>query len=76
MPPRTAWLVLGTRQFFGPSGLVNSRAHAILFTTEEKARAYSARLTSHNASWQLGVAEVPVNEDAEKAPLPESTKEN
>lgn len=73
---RTAWMVLSTRQFFSMEGQVNSRAHGILFSTEEQARAYVVKLKTHSATWEVGLSEVPVNEDASTAPLPEPTKEN
>lgn len=71
------WVVLSTRQFFTPSGEVQSRAHAIIFTSEANSRAYAARLKENDSRWEVGVGEVPVNEDADTAPLPDPQhKEN
>lgn len=65
------WVVLSTRQVFNSDGEVNSRAHVIIFTLEEKARVYAARLKEHNPRWEVGVGEIPILEDPLTAPLPE-----
>jgi hypothetical protein len=43
----------------------------IIFTLEEKARVYAARLKEHNPRWEVGVGEIPILEDPLTAPLPE-----